>query len=63
MSALVYQKKVRYVGNKVGGLRGWKMLQSAGLGEIRERKAAKGTEGIQARSSKLADPLEPPFIY
>ena len=38
MSALVYQKKFRYAGNKSGGLRGWEMLQSAGLGEIHEEK-------------------------
>ena len=35
MSALVYQKKFRYARNKSGGLRGWEMLQSAGLGELR----------------------------
>ena len=46
MSALVYQKKFRYAGNKVGGLRGLEMLQSAGLGEIREQKAARGTDKV-----------------
>ena len=46
MSALVYQKKFRYAGNKSGGLRGWEMLQSAGLGEIHEEKAARGTDKV-----------------
>ena len=46
MSTLVYQKKFRYVGNKTGGLRGWEMLQSAGLGEIHEEKAARGTDKV-----------------
>ena len=46
MSALIYLKKFRYAGNKNGGLRGWEMLQSAGLGEIKEKKAARGTDKV-----------------
>ena len=46
MSACIYLKELRYAGNKSGGLRGWEMLQSAGLGKIKEKKAARETDKV-----------------
>ena len=39
MSALIFQKKFRYTGNKVGALKGWEMLQNDGIGQMHEQKA------------------------
>ena len=46
MSALIFQKKFRYTGNKVGALKGWEMLQNDGIGQIHEQKAIRGTDKV-----------------
>lgn len=39
-------KKLKYVGNKAGGVRGWELLEGAGLGTIIESRAARGTDKV-----------------
>jgi hypothetical protein len=46
MSALCLQKKFRYTGNKSGAIKGWEMLEEAGIGAIVEMKAARGTDKV-----------------
>ena len=41
------QRKFRERGNKQGAKQGWELLQQAGLGELREKKACRGTDMVK----------------
>ena len=41
------QRKFRERGNKQGAKQGWELLQQAGLGELREKKARRGTDMVK----------------
>ena len=51
MSALIQLKKFRNCGNKVGGLKGWRKLEKEGLGNIKERKAFRGTDKVHVHGA------------
>ena len=41
------QRKFQEGGNKQGAKQGWELLQQAGLGELREKKACRGTDMVK----------------
>ena len=46
MSALSILKRFRNCGNKSGGIRGWRKLQAEELGELKEKRAVRGTDKV-----------------
>ena len=47
LSVLLVQTKFKSRGQKAGALAGWRMLESAGLTEVVENKAQRGTDKVR----------------